>query len=117
MKKVNLSAKTQSLMDDFDGSSKNWGYFTESSIYTIYGIDAAREKYNNSKEKLFRRLLFLERKVKRLEMLTKDFREKREMLMARTLIAERDAEELKKKIKNIMKGATYVEHKNSHRKA
>lgn len=99
MKKVNLSAKTQSLMDAFDGSSKNWGYFTERSIYTIDGIDDAREKYNNSKEKLFSRLLFLERKAKRLEMLTKDFREKMEMLMARTLIAERDAEELKKKIK------------------
>lgn len=114
MKKVNLSAKTQNLMDDFDSNSQNWGYFTERSIYTIDGIDVAHEKYNNSKEKLFRRLLFLERKVKRLEMLTKDFREKREMLMARTLIAERDAEELKKKIKNIMKGATYVKYKNSH---
>ena len=91
---MKLSKKTQKLVDDYDTKAKDWGYFTERSPFSFDGIDKARKEYNDSKDKLVRRILFLERKIQNLETQTKDFADVKQRLLVKILTAENKITEL-----------------------
>ena len=89
-----LSKKTQKLVDDYDTKAKDWGYITERSPFSLDGIDKAKKEYDDSRDKLVRRILFLERKVSKLEFSVKVVEQKKENLFYKIAILEKRIEEL-----------------------
>ena len=89
-----LSKKTKQLIDDYDTKAKDWGFFTERSPFSLDGIDKARKEYNDSKDKLIRRILFLERKINKLEYSVRVVENKKENYSYKVEVLEKRIEEL-----------------------